>query len=102
MARAAGDDLPRIAFLGGASAQSYAGLLAAFQRGLGEGGYVDGRNVTIDYRWADNQQDRLPVLAAELARRQPAVIVAGETRRRLRRERRPRRSRSSSPPTATP
>ncbi len=77
-ARAQPATMPVIAFLGGASAQSYAGLLAAFQRGLGEGGYVDGRNVTIDYRWADNQQDRLPVLAAELARRQPAVIVAGD------------------------
>jgi putative ABC transport system substrate-binding protein len=75
-ARAQPATMPVIAFLGGASAQSYAGLLAAFQRGLGEGGYVDGRNVTIDYRWADNRQDRLPVLAAELARRQPAVIVA--------------------------
>jgi putative ABC transport system substrate-binding protein len=77
-ARAQPAAMPVIAFLGGASAQSYAGLLAAFQRGLGESGYVDGRNVTIDYRWADNQQDRLPVLAAELARRAPAVIVAGD------------------------
>src|SRR6516225_10735642 len=48
----------------------------AFLRGLGEQGYIDGRNVTIDYRFADNQYDRLPALAADLVGRRVSVIVA--------------------------
>jgi putative tryptophan/tyrosine transport system substrate-binding protein len=68
--------MPVIGFLGGASADSFAHLVAAFRRGLNEIGYMDGQNVAIEYRWADNQYDRLRALAAELVGRQVNVIVA--------------------------
>ena len=69
--------MPVIGFLTTASASSRSGdQLAAFHRGLQEAGYVENRNVSIEYRWADDDYSRLPVLAAELARLRVAVIVA--------------------------
>ena len=69
--------MPVIGFLSGRSLASDANLVAAFRQGLGEGGYLDAQNVTIDFRWADGQLDRLPALAAELIERKVAVIFAG-------------------------
>jgi putative ABC transport system substrate-binding protein len=57
--------MPVIGFLNAAFARAYARPLAAFLKGLGEAGYVDGRNVTIEYRWAEGQNDRLPALSAD-------------------------------------
>jgi putative ABC transport system substrate-binding protein len=71
--------MPVVGFLNAASAQSYAPLSAAFLKGLGEAGYVDGRNVTIEYRWAEDQNDRLPAMATELVQREVAVIAATGT-----------------------
>jgi len=68
--------IPVIGFLSSGSQQSDAWRLAAFRRGLKETGYIEGHNVVSEFRWADDQYDRLPALAAELAQSQPAVIVA--------------------------
>jgi putative tryptophan/tyrosine transport system substrate-binding protein len=70
---------PEIGFVNAASAQNYAQELAAFLKGLGEAGYVDGRDVAIQYRWAEGQNDRLPAMVADLVRRQVAVIAATST-----------------------
>jgi putative ABC transport system substrate-binding protein len=73
--RAQQSALPVIGYLSGASAVPFASYVAAFRQGLGDAGYVEARNVAIEYRWADNQPDRLSALAADLVRRQVAVIV---------------------------
>jgi putative ABC transport system substrate-binding protein len=75
-ARAQQAAMPAIGFLDGRSVDSLTDRLRAFRQGLKDVGYVEGENVTIIYRWAENQVDRLPDLAAELVRRPVAVIVA--------------------------
>jgi putative ABC transport system substrate-binding protein len=65
---------PVVGFLSGASAAGFTGPADAFRKGLSQGGAVDGQNITIEYRWAENQYDRLPALAAELVRQQVAVL----------------------------
>jgi len=66
---------PLIGFLGTASPEAYADRLAAIREGLKEAGYVEGQNVTIEYRWAHGRYDRLPTMAAELVHRRVAVIM---------------------------
>jgi putative tryptophan/tyrosine transport system substrate-binding protein len=68
--------VPLVGFLSGRSPNEAAYAIAAFHHGLNEGGYVEGQNVAIDYRWAEGQYDRLPAIVADLVRRQVNVIVA--------------------------
>jgi putative ABC transport system substrate-binding protein len=75
--RAQQPSMPVIGFLNLRRSDDTPALMAAFRQGLKETGYVEGHNVVIEYRWADNQQKRLPGLANELVRRQVTVIVAG-------------------------
>src|SRR5262249_22475566 len=82
--------MPVIGFLNSGSAVGREQLLAAFRQGLTETGYVDGRNLAIEYRWAEGRYERLPELTADLVRRRVAVIAATA------------RPRSPPPPTRPP
>ena len=76
VARAQQPAIPVIGFLSMESPGQFTHLVAAFRRGLGEAGYVEHRNVGIDYSWAEGRADRLPTLAAEFASRPVSVIAA--------------------------
>ena len=90
--------IPTVGFLSTASAASIAPFVEGFRRGLGAAGFVEGRNVAVEYRWADNQHDRLPALAAELVAHGVAVIAppVAPRPRRLPPRPRPRRFPSCS------
>src|SRR5262249_19882825 len=75
-ARAQQPAMPVVGYLDASSPGASSPRVAIFRRGLAEAGYVEGRNVAIEYRWAEGRYDRLPEMAAELVRREVAVIVA--------------------------
>ena len=79
VARAQQPAMPVVGFLGARTATDTVGLAAAFRQALNEMGFVDGRNVVIEYRWAANQPDQMPALAAELVGRPASVIAAFST-----------------------
>ena len=71
--------MPVVGFIAAGTSEGYALALEGFLKGLGETSYVDGKNIRIEYRWADNQYDRLQAMAAELAQKQVTVIAAPTT-----------------------
>ena len=75
-ARAQQPVMPGIGFLGSGSSATWASFVTKFRQGLNETGFVEGRNVTIEFRWAEGQYDRLPALAADLVNREVSVIFA--------------------------
>jgi ABC-type uncharacterized transport system substrate-binding protein len=75
--------LPVIGYLHSASPEPYSSMIAAFRHGLAEAGYVDGQNVTIDYRWAEGQFNRLPALAVELVAGRPAIYPPSAPMRQI-------------------
>src|SRR5262245_17631553 len=75
-ARAQQAAMPVVGFLHSATPDSFPDRLRAFRQGLKDTGYVEGESVAIVYRWGENQPDRLPALAADLARQQPTVIAS--------------------------
>ena len=78
-ARAQQTAIPVIGFLRGDSAAEFAGPMAAFRAGLGESGFLEGRNVAIEYRWAEGHTERIPAMAADLVVRKVAAILVGGT-----------------------
>jgi len=74
-ARAQQSAMPLIGVLHGVSAAQWTDRMVGFHRGLGETGFAEGRNVTIEYRWAEGQFDRLPGMATDLVNRQPTLIA---------------------------
>src|SRR5215470_846329 len=76
VARAQQPALPVVGFLNSGSLDRYRALLDAFRQGLKDGGYVEGRNVAIESRWADGHSARLPELAADLVRRRVSLIAS--------------------------
>src|SRR3984893_3000024 len=82
-ARAQQPVLPVIGFVAGSSADAAADRVRAFRKALGETGYVEGRNVTIEYHWLEGQYDRVPALMADLVRRRVAVIATVGIRTKL-------------------
>ena len=80
VARAQQTTVPVVGFVHGGSAGDSASYVAAFRKGLGESGYVEGQNVTVEYHWLQGQFDRLPALMADLVGRRVAVIATPATR----------------------
>src|SRR5262249_46734809 len=68
--------MPVVGFINGGSAEAFAPDAAAFRNGLGQAGYVEGQNVTVEYHWLEGQYERMPALIADLVRRRVAVITA--------------------------